>query len=114
VVVFTAPATLRKLDKGEWEISIPLRCQNLAGAVEVLVEGRSELRTKNSRTLNDEPDIGSEMRQLTGCTSPKTTVTFLLGNSRGETNSGFEISDIYVLDSWGSVLARADLPRTRR
>lgn len=115
VVVFTEEANFQKLNKREMEISIPLRCQNLAGAVEVLVEEHSAPKTKpDSRTVSDSPNADAEIRQVTGCTSPKTTVTFLLGNSQGETIAGFEISNIYVLDSWGLVLARADLPKTRR
>lgn len=115
VLVFTEPATLRKVNKGEWEVSIPLRCQNLAGAVEVLVEEHSGPKANpHSRTLNNTPNPDAEIRQVTGCTSPKTTVTFLLADVQGKTKPGLQISDIYVLDAWGEVLARADLPKARR
>lgn len=115
VVVFAEQATLRKINKENWEISIPLRCQNLAGAVEVLLEEHSRRKVNSySSTVNTPANPDTEIRQVTGCTSPRTTVSFLLEDFHKETKSGFQISEIYVVDSWGLILARADLPKDRR
>ena len=87
----------------------------LAGAVEVLVEEHSGTKPNiHSQTVNHTPNPGVEIRQVTGCTSPKTTVTFLFNDLQGKNKAGLQISNIYVLDSLGSVLARADLPKARR
>lgn len=65
VVVFTEMAALRKVNKGEWEIPIPLRCQNLAGAVEVLVEERSGTKANTySPTVNNAASPRAEIRQV--------------------------------------------------
>jgi len=115
VVVFTEQATLRKMNKADWEITIPLRCQNLAGAVEVLVEEHSGPQANiYARRVDAAPKPPAYIRQVTGCTSPKTTITLQLGDLPEGSKSGLQIGDIYVLDSWGSVLARAHLPKVRR
>jgi len=104
VVVFAEPPTVRKAASHTLEVQVPMRCQNLAGAVEVVLHldgGRSTASTASAH----------ELRQLTGCTSPRTTVTFLLPQEYAEHSSKSAWSDIYVLDAWGSVLARSDLPR---
>jgi hypothetical protein len=54
------------------------------------------------------------MRQLTGCTSPTTTIRFTLTDTSVPPKSGAQWTDVYVLDAWGSVLARADLPKSPR
>jgi len=38
IVVFTDQPTIKKTGSKEWELLIPIRCQNLAGAVEVVLE----------------------------------------------------------------------------
>jgi hypothetical protein len=55
-----------------------------------------------------------EMRQLTGCTSPNTTVVFDLPDAETRQRSEMHWTDVYVIDAWGSVLARADLPKMPR
>jgi hypothetical protein len=84
-----------------------MRCQNLAGAVEVVLR-RAGTRPESLLTPLQP---GHEVRQFTGCTSPKTTVTFTLTDSEAPQKSGATWTDVYVLDAWGAVLARADVPR---
>jgi hypothetical protein len=72
VVVFAEEPTVRKTEGKEWKIQIPLRCQNLAGAVEVVLS----LSTAHAATRivgAPEPDTGAQpdTSQLTGCTSPR-------------------------------------------
>jgi len=115
VLVFAEQPTLRKTGTKEWEISVPIRCQNLAGAVEVLLQEHSGRKSNPSiHSTRDLSQSGSEIRQVTGCTSPKTTVTFLLGSTEGQAKNNLKLTDIYVLDAWGSVLARADSLKLRR
>lgn len=115
VVVFAEPPTVKRTGSKEWEIRFPLRCQNLAGAVEVLV--LSDSGRVNRLQLSGQPgtiESGRELRQLTGCTSPITTVTFTFGEGDATAASRAHWTDVYVLDAWGSVLARADLPKLPR
>jgi hypothetical protein len=117
VVVFAEEPTVRKTvgkktGGKEWQIQIPLRCQNLAGAVEVVLSSGPEYQAV---TLPDRRESDGEadqhVWQLTGCTSPKTTITFALADELVRPKPGAQWTDIYVLDSWGSVLARAELPK---
>jgi hypothetical protein len=109
VVVFADQPTVRKIGAKEWQVLVAMRCQNLAGAVEVVLRNASAER-KNSQALPDLPNSDDDLRQLTGCTSPKTTVTFTLAEVE-ESNARW--TDVYVIDAWGAVLARADLPKLR-
>jgi len=95
VLVFADPPDVRKTRLHEWEVRVPMRCENLAGAVEVVLR-----------------DDSSELRQLTGCTSPRTTITFTLASLPARPASGR--TNVYILDADGAVLARADLPRPPR
>jgi len=115
VVVFAEAPTVKKTGSREWEIQVPLRCQNLAGAVEVVLRTASP-GAKSARTerLPDQPDSDSELRQLTGCTSPRTTITFTLENSPDRHHRNSRWTDVYILDAWGAVLARADVPKPPR
>lgn len=115
VVVFAEQPTVRRIGSKEWQIQIPMRCQNLAGAVEVVLRAGS-VRGEIARTerLSDPPGSDHEVRQLTGCTSPKTTVTFILADTEARQKPGAPWTDVYVLDAWGSVLARADVPKLPR
>src|SRR5205823_8703353 len=95
----------------EWQIQIVLRCQNLVGAVEVVLRtGSAREQTAPTERLSDAPGADYEVRQLTGCTSPKTTVTFNLTDANAQKGSSASWIDVYVLDASGSVLARADVP----
>jgi len=108
VVVFAEGPTVRKTGQKEWQIRVPMRCQNLAGAVEVVLSA-SQRGTARKR-LPDQPGSDTDARQLTGCTSPRTTVTFTLGDTSVRPKPA-QWTDVYVLDAWGSVLARAELPK---
>ncbi len=98
VLVFAEEPSVRRNNTGGWEIQLPMRCQNLAGAVEVVL---SSGRDHSVGTGSD-----SEARQLTGCTSPRTTVSFTLTSNQHSSAA----PEIYVLDASGGMLARSELP----
>jgi Peptidase family M48 len=108
VVVFAEEPTFRKIGAKEWQIQMPMRCQNLAGAVEVVLGSGS---SRGMAAPTDEPGSDANQRQLTGCTSPRTTITFNLANTLRPPKPGSQWTEVYVLDAWGAVLARADLPK---
>jgi len=120
-VVFTEAPSIRKIrpakktDAKEWEIDIPIRCQNLVGAVEVVLRSSSApgspIDTVPPVNLPGPPDSDFELRQLTGCTSPRTTITFTLAHSSDRDKSVAPWTDVYVLDARGTILARASLPK---
>lgn len=114
VVVFAGEPKIKRTASGEWEIQIPMRCQNLAGAVEVVLSS-SAPDGPNTRRENaaDSSHPSDEVRQLTGCTSPRATIKFTLTDTPDRIKSAGRWTDVYVLDAWGTVLARADLPRLR-
>lgn len=115
VVVFANEPKLKKGSAGQWQIQVPMRCENLVGAVEVVL--RSEARRAETMLLSKLPDNtnnASEMRQLTGCTSPTTTVTFLLRDLNTKPKQTAAWTDLYVIDAWGTVLAREDMPKVPR
>lgn len=118
VVVFAEEPTVRKTGGKEWQIQIPLRCQNLVGAVEVVLSTSSghEVMARPERLPDQlESDAARQgMRQLTGCTSPRTTITFTIADTSVRPTPGAQWTDVYVLDAWGSVLARSDLPKLPR
>jgi len=90
-----------------------MRCQNLAGAVEVVLSA-SQRGTVARERLADPPGSDTDERQLTGCTSPRTTITFTLADTSVRPKPGAQWTDVYVLDAWGTVLARGDLPKLPR
>jgi Peptidase family M48 len=115
VVVFANEPTVKKVSGGRWQIQVPMRCENLVGAVEVVL--RSDAQRNETMRLGKLPDKGdnaSEVRQLTGCTSPTTTVTFPLMDGTSQHQPQTHWTDIYVVDAWGSVLAREDMPKSPR
>jgi hypothetical protein len=119
VLVFAEEPMVKKTREREWRIQVPLRCQNLAGAVEVVLGLGTERRSVGSPDIfagasESDADMAQDTRQLTGCTSPKTTVTFTLEDASPPLKPGAQWTDVYVLDAWGSVLARADLPKLPR
>jgi hypothetical protein len=112
VVVFAEAPTVRKTSAREWELQIPMRCQNLAGAVEVVLHAdASRSGNAHQERSPDAPGSDADAHQLTGCTSPKTTVRFTLGDTSARPKQAAQWTDVYILDAWGSVLARADLPK---
>ena len=85
-----------------------MRGRNLAGTVEVVLrEHRASRGAARLEVLPDEPTASSEVHQLTGCTSKRTIITFTLTDN-GDHQERNRWTDVYVLDSRGSVLARAD------
>jgi len=116
VVVFAEDPTVKKTGARVWQIQIPMRCQNLAGAVEVVLSSDSAHgavvhRDRLPNQIESDADLRREIRQLTGCTSPTTTITFTLADPEVRPKPGAQWTDVYVLDAWGAVLARADLPK---
>jgi hypothetical protein len=114
VLVFAEQPTVKRTGSKEWQIQVPIRCQNLAGAVEVvLLDDSVRGKIERPEPLANPPESDHEIRQLTGCTSPKTTVTFTLAGTEAAQKSGAPApwTDVYVLDAWGSVLARTDVPK---
>src|SRR2546430_13470555 len=73
-------------------------------------------KTNNPATGRAEllPISEQELRQVSGCTSAKTTVTFTLPGIAGSRNSTALWSDVYVLDDRGAILSRTELPRLQR
>lgn len=89
-----------------------MRCQNLAGAVEVVLvthSGRDQM-TVSDRQLQVSSE---ELRQLTGCTSLKTLITFTLVDDAQLKKHG-DLGDVYVLDDSGYVLSRAEISKAGR
>ena len=111
-LVFAERPVLRRTGAKEWEISFPLRCQNLAGAVEVVLLPQSgKAKRRDLARLSDSPDSKEEIREVTGCTSPTTTISFRLTDSENSRRAAFQGTQIYVVDAWGSLLARTDIHR---
>ncbi len=110
-LVFADGPSVKKMGIKEWEIRVPMRCQNLAGAVEVVLQTYAATARAPGAPSTFEPvaPLASDdkKRQLTGCTSPKTTVTFTVSNeSRKEL-----WAEVFVLDGQGTVLSREAVPR---
>jgi len=110
VVVFAEPPLIKKTRSREWEIQVPMRCQNLVGAVEVVLRADSAHRQPTHASRPSGID-DSEVRQLTGCTSPQTSVVFTAADLMAKHQPIGTWTDVYVIDAWGSVLARTDLPK---
>lgn len=111
VVVFADAATVKKTASKEWEIQVPMHCENLVGAVEVVLHtgyGPGKMPRQDFFTAQS-PEF--EQRQVTGCIPPRTTITFTLPDSSKRREPGAYWTDVYVLDAWGAVLARADVPK---
>ncbi len=112
VVVFAEEPKITKTGAQEWALKVPISCRNLVGAVEVVLVTHPA-GTQGATNLQRLSAAPEERRQLTGCTSPRTTITFALTESAQERTSAVD-SDLFILDSWGGVLSRADVPRMRR
>jgi len=109
ILVFADKPSVRKTGAKEWEIRVPMRCQNLAGAVEVVLQTYSlspASQTRVEQVPTSTSASSDEVRQLTGCTSPKTTVTFTVTE-----DSRKPLAEVFVLDGEGAVLARAAIPK---
>ena len=110
VLVFADKPTVKKTSAKEWEVRIAMRCQNLVGAVEVVLQTYVPMAASQPRAgqvVSTVPGESDEVRELTGCTSPKTTITFAMtGDVRQE-----RWAEVFVLDGQGAVLARAAIPK---
>jgi Zn-dependent protease with chaperone function len=95
IVVYAGSTSTKRNLTGDLELLIPLHCQNLSGAVEVV--------------LRYIPDSG-EFRQITGCTSDRTLITFTLSPTRLPRKHPQVESEISVLDDSGALLTRALAP----
>jgi hypothetical protein len=113
-LVFADKPSVKKTRTREWEIRVPMRCQNLVGAVEVVLQtytpgaaSRSTAERASSSVPAASNPSNEELRQLTGCTSPKTTITFAVKDA-----SQKELwAEVFVLDGQGAVLSRAAIPK---
>ena len=85
------------------EVLIPLHCQNLSGSVEVVV-----------RFTGPDSEFPTEMRQLTGCTSDRTLITFILPSLKVRRGGSRVQAEISVLDESGAVLTRSLAPMAVR
>ncbi len=88
VVVFADQPTVRKSLTNEWQILIPMHCENLAGEVEVVLRadpGHSDMEYQGR--LREAAGGGSEIRQVSGCMPPQTTVVFDLADPRAAASS---------------------------
>ncbi len=102
----------------EWELLVPMHCENLVGAVEVVLRAQSPSGNGPSaptipQSFDDRLDSDHTTRQLTGCTSPRTTITFTIADTE-PAKPHARWTDVYVLDARGAVLARADVPKLPR
>jgi predicted Zn-dependent protease len=90
VVVYLSSPETRPDSRGNATIIIPLRCQNLSGSVEVVLEWKAGNSTV-------------EQRQFTGCTSNRTLVAFTLPGTYLHSDR----TEVSVLDDAGGVLNRS-------
>jgi len=108
IVIFVAKPAVKRTSNQQWEIQVSIRCENLVGAVEVVLRESPMAGAPQDHALVDQRS--PELRQLTGCTSPSTTITFVLPAS-DPGNPRPHWADVSVFDSWGAVLARVELPK---
>ena len=107
VIVSTGEQIFRKRGAGRADIFIPLRCSNLSGAVEVVLR----VRDANAVRSVPEADSPSKWRQLTGCTSDITGITFRVEASDLPAHGQ---AAIYVKDDRGTLIAASDTFRLRK
>ncbi len=109
ILVFADRPSVKKTRTKDWEIRVPMRCQNLAGAVEVVLQTYTAAAMPRSspEQLATGVPASDEVRQFTGCTSPKTTITLTVAHdSRRQLRA-----EVLVLDGQGAVLSRALIPK---
>jgi Zn-dependent protease with chaperone function len=107
IVVYAGSPSAKRGVTGELEVLIPLHCQNLIGAVEVVL-----------RFTAPESEFPSELRQFTGCTSERTLVTFVVPslvptvvpNSQVRRGGSRVQAEVSVLDDTGAILTHALAP----
>jgi hypothetical protein len=111
LVVFTEEPKVTRTISGRWEVKVYIRCQNLAGAVEVVLHSAGSVGSQKEWDNVDSINSDNEVRQITGCTTPRTMITFALSERSSHPKPW---TDLYVLDAWGAVLARVDFPTPRQ
>jgi len=109
LVVFAEPSKIKRTQARDWEIQVPLRCQNLVGAIEVVLRQSDSAKTGRIESAQLQADSFLELRQVTGCTSAPTLITFTLADPSGRGKSGAASAQVYILDARGTVLTRADV-----
>jgi hypothetical protein len=102
-VVYAGLPSAKRGVSGGLEVLIPLHCQNLSGSVEVVV-----------RFTGPDSELPTEMRQLTGCTSERTLITFILPSLKVRRGGSRVQAEISVLDASGAVLTRSLAPMAVR
>jgi hypothetical protein len=102
VVVYAGLPNAKRGADGELEVVIPLRCQNLIGSVEVVL-----------RFTGPNSGLLQEQRQVTGCTSNRTFISFLVPKPNLRKRSSLR-AEVSVLDDNGSLLTRALAPLAGR
>ncbi len=108
VLVSAGELSTKKRSDNDIEIRVPLRCSNLSGAVEVILQVRTG---RTAPIAAKEPP--SEWRQLTGCTSDVTLITFPVASNSLHMR-GNAVANIYVIDDRGALLARSDTVKLGR
>ena len=91
VVVYAGSPGARRNSSGDLELLVRLHCQNLSGAVEVILRVTADW----------------ELRQLTGCTSNLTLIIFTLPAGELPRKHPRTQSEISVVDDRGALLTRA-------
>ena len=115
IVVFAEAPIVRKTGPQEWEVKISMNCKNLVGAIEVVLrEGSRAASFEPPGRFPEQKRFDFELRELTGCTSLKTIITFRVGPAPERTTTVADSADVYILDDMGSILARADVPKLPR
>ncbi len=100
-VVYTGLPSAKRVSGDEVEVMLPLHCQNLIGAVEVVLRFAAPDSTSEAPT---------ELRQLTGCTSDRTMVQFDMPQPKARRGSSRMRTEILVLDNSGTLLTHSLAP----
>lgn len=112
IVVFAHEPVIRKTGTKQWELQISVNCKNLAGAVQVVLRGVTQAPVlPSSDQFLQKKASDFDQREITGCTSPVTTISFPLQSAPTHKHSRTNMADIYILDDEGTILARAEVPK---
>jgi Peptidase family M48 len=112
ILVFAHEPVIHKTGTKQWELQVSINCKNLSGAIEVVLRGVGPPAVAASSDDSSKVRLSDfERRELTGCTSPLTTIAFPLPQSPSHNHSHANLAEIYILDDEGAILARADGPK---
>lgn len=98
IVVYAGPPSAKRGNTGELEVLVPLHCQNLAGSVEVVL-----------RFSAPDSTLPTELHQLTGCTSDRTLITFVVPVPEVPRRGRVQ-AEVSVLDDGGALLTHSLAP----